>query len=149
MLTTSTAMVTDAADRLGWDGDVVGPVEFGGARFWAVVKVHPGNGIDRPVVHVAGCLFVGPARSDLLREASLLAAYAPRAVLVDTKDDLSGLVMEAAVLDQGVVVSEGGQVRLLTAAGPRVARGPADAREQALLDSVYQAWLVQVQAAVS
>lgn len=148
MLMTPPAMVTEAADRLGWDGAVVGPVEFRGTRFWAVVQVHPGGG-DRPVVHLAGCLFAGPARADLLREASLLAAYAPRAVLVDTQDDLSGLVMEAAVLDQGVVVSEGGQVRLLTAAGPRVARGPADPREQTLLDSVYQTWLVQVQAAVS
>jgi hypothetical protein len=149
MFSMSVAIVAEAADRLGWDGAVVGQVEFGGARFWAIVQVHPGYGTDRPVVHLAGCLFVGPALPDLLREASLLAAYAPRAVLVDGQDDLTGLVMEAAVLDQGVVVSEGAQVRLLTAAGPRVACGPSDAREQALLDSVYQAWLAQAGAAVS
>ena len=144
-LPTPVITVAEAAEQLGWDGTVVGPIEFGGARFWAIAQILPADGNERRCVHIAGCLFAGAARADLLREASLLAAYAPRAVLVDGRRDLTGLLMDAAVLDQGVVVVsyEGPGVRLLAAAGPRVARGPSDAREQALLDRVYSTWQAQ------
>jgi hypothetical protein len=134
--------LVEAAERLGWSGDVVGPVAYGGARFWAVAQVTPADCSDegRPSVHITGCLFTGPARPDLLCEASLLAAYAPRAVLVQERGDLTGLLVDAAILDQGVVAVGPEGVRLLASAGPRVAPGPASPREQQLLDCVYSAW---------
>jgi hypothetical protein len=143
MFATPFTTLAEAAERLGWSGDVVGPVAFGGARFWVVAQVTPADtsGEGRPSVHIMGCLFTGPARPDLLREASLLAAYAPRAVLVQARGDLTGLLVDAAILDQGVVtVGPEADVRLLAGAGPRVAQGPSGARERDLLDCVYSAW---------
>src|SRR4249919_2432865 len=92
--------VVEAAEALGWDGEVVGPLSFGGARFWAVAQItilEEGQE-ERPDVRLAGCLVSGAA-PDVASEASLLAAYAPRAVLVDQGEDLTGLLVDAAILD--------------------------------------------------
>lgn len=141
MLSTACALA-EAAERLGWHGDVVGPIDFGGARFWAVVDVGgaPDLLAQRNSVQLVGCFFVGTAGTAITEEASLLAAYSPRAVLVADTDDVTDLMMEAAILDQGVVVRGPSTVEVLVSPGLRVASGPTGPRENRLLDRVYEAW---------
>jgi hypothetical protein len=141
MLRTFTTLV-EAAECLGWPGDVVGPISFGGTRCWAVVQVTPATASDRDLARVTlvGCLFTGSDHCDLLQEASLVAAYAPRAVLIAERGDLTQLLVDAAFLDQGVVAYSSDGVRLLAEAGPRVAQGPISGRERELLDAVFSAW---------
>jgi hypothetical protein len=85
----------------------------------AVARVQIPQDIDdgRPEAQLVGCLVAG-APSSVVREASLLAAYAPRAVLVDQGQDLTGLLVDAAVFDQGVVVVGPGGAQVLATAGP-------------------------------
>jgi hypothetical protein len=132
--------VMEAVKELGWAGEVVGPLAFGGVRFWAVARVTVSEDPehDGPEVRLAGCLVAGSARR-VVREASLLAAYAPRAVLVDQAQDLTSLLVDAAILDQGVVTVGSDGVQVLSTAGPRVSTGPVSAREQGLLDEVLKA----------
>jgi hypothetical protein len=136
------ATLVKAAECLGWLGEVVGPVYFGGARCWAVAQVPPATADDqvRARLRLAGCLFAGSNQRDLLQEASLVAAYAPRAVLIPERGDLTPLMVDAVFLDQGVVVHGSNGVRLLANAGPRVAQGPISQRERGLLDAVCSAW---------
>jgi hypothetical protein len=137
----SPTTIEEAAGCLGWVGDLVGPVSFGGVCFWAVADVSGSAcGEGRPDVHLSGCLFAGRVSSAPLREASLLAAYTPRAVLVVDGHDLTSVLVDAAILDQGIVVAGANGVQLLANAGPRVALGPTTSREQELLSCVYAAW---------
>lgn len=159
----------EAIRLLGWGGCAVGPVAFSGVRFWAGIYVDSSEharreqaGIGpvlardalaellasgnhpkalRPAVSLLGCLVVGHDAITATQEASLLAGYAPRAVLVSDKEDIVALTVEAALLDQGIVVSQDSDVQLLTNAGPRVAGRGFDAREWELLETVYAAWL--------
>lgn len=159
----------EAIRMLGWGECAVGPVAFSGVRFWAGVKVDSSEharreqaGIGpvlardalarllasgnfpkalRPAASLLGCLVVGHDAVRATQEASLLAGYAPRAVLVSDKEDLVALMVEAALLDQGIVVSRDSGLQLLTNAGPRVAGRGFDAREWELLETVYAAWL--------
>lgn len=161
--------VSEAIRLLGWGECAVGPVAFSGVRFWAGIDVDYSEharreqaGIGpvlardalaqllvsgkflmglRPAVSLLGCLVVGDDVIRATHRASLLAGYAPRAVLVSGKEDLVALTVDAALLDQGIVVSEGSNVRLLADAGPRVAGRGLDAREWELLETVYAAWL--------
>lgn len=154
---------------LGWGECAVGPVAFSGVRFWTGIDVDSSEharreqaGIGpvlardtlagllasgdspkalRPAVSLRGCLVAGHDAVTATREASLLAGYAPRAVLVSVKEDLVALTVEAALLDQGIVVSRDSDLELLTSAGPRVAGRGLDAREWELLETVYAAWL--------
>jgi hypothetical protein len=133
--------VLEAVKGLGWDGDVVGPLSFGGARFWATARVQMPEDFERgrPEMQLVGCLIAGSPPS-VVREASLLAAYAPRAVLVSQDQDLTGLLVDAAVLDQGVVAVGPDGTQVLATAGPRVSGGPVSVREQLLHDEVLRAW---------
>jgi hypothetical protein len=141
MFAPSMATLVEAVKGLGWNGDVVGPLSFGGARFWAVTRIKLPDDFDdgEPEVQLAGCLIAG-APPGVVREASLLAAYAPRAVLVGHGHDLTGLLVDAAMLDQGVVAVGAGGAQVLATAGPRVKRGPVSIREQLLHDEVLRAW---------
>jgi hypothetical protein len=155
---------------LGWGECAVGPVEFGGVRFWAGVyidraehahrmrlRIGPvlerdrlaehlesprGSRMIEPAVRLLGCLVGDDDAAVAMRAASLLAGYAPRAVLVHDKKDLTDLAIDAALLDQGIVVIQNGHLQLLTEAGPRVTGLGFDAREWELLETVYAAWLV-------
>jgi hypothetical protein len=61
--------------------------------------------------------------------------------VVDGSQDLTDLMMEAAVLDQGLVAVVGRDgVEVLVRPGPRVSTGPISAREQRLLTCAYEAW---------
>ena len=163
-------LVVQAVRQLGWQGQVAGPVRFGGLRFWAVADLdlveHDrrlsrslGPIVDRDTLarcldttarksgeiglplRLAGCLVVAQNPQRAARDASLLAAYAPRAVLVPDACDVLGLLVDAAVLDLGVVCQGAGGMRLLMHAGPRVVGGEMDAREWELLERVYGAVL--------
>ncbi|MBM7784799.1 hypothetical protein [Tenggerimyces flavus] len=148
-----------AAELLGWPGLVVGPVHFGGVRFLASIEVdeveherRQGAGIGpvvdrsrlnghdglRPPARLIGCLVRERNHVTAVRQASLLAGYASRAVLVDANSDVVATTVDAAMLDQGVVHVEQG---LLLGAGPRVAGARFNAREWELLETVYAAWL--------
>jgi hypothetical protein len=164
---------TDAAEAirlLGWGVCVVGPVEFGGVRFWAgacidraehahrmrmrvgpVLERHrlaehleslQGSRTIQPAVRLLGCLVADDDAAAAVRAASLLAGYAPRAILVRSKEDLTALAVDAALLDQGIVVIQNGRLQVLSEAGPRVTGLGFDAREWELLETVYAAWLV-------
>ena len=160
----------EAVRLLGWGACAVGPVEFGGVRFWAGVRVDRAEHAHRiraslgpvlerhvlaehleqrqgaraiwPVVRLLGCVVRDDDAAAAMRAASLLAGYAPRAILVRDKEDLTALAVDAAFLDQGIVVSQSGRLRLVTEAGPRVTGLGFDAREWELLETVYAAWLV-------
>lgn len=161
----------EAIRLLGWGACVVGPVAFSGVRFWAGAHVDRcehvrrrqagigpvlardvlarhiesgmGPGTLRPAVRLLGCLVAADDAAAATRGASLLAGYAPRAVLVREKEDLMALAVDAALLDQGVVVTRDGHFQLLAEAGPRVVGHGFDAREWELLETVYAAWLAR------
>ncbi len=156
-----------AATRLatGGGGVVVGPVVFGGVRFWASVELdaeevarrreedvsalvdsaalraHLADG--RPAaVRLLGCLVREHDAAQALRQASLLAAYAPRSVLIDETDDVLGVMVDASLLDQGVIVRRSrGQLDVVAGPGPRVRGSGLDVRELGLLETVYAEWL--------
>jgi hypothetical protein len=77
-----------------------------------------------------------------MERASWLACYSPRAVLVpDSGREIIGVLADAALLDQGVVVQRADNVEVLARGGPRVAGGVFDAREWELLETVYASYL--------
>ncbi len=83
---------------------MIGPVEFGGVRFWAVARY--GSQLElgsEPLLELVGCLVCGTAGPELQQAASLLAAYTPRAIVVEGGQDLTHLMVDAALLDQGLV----------------------------------------------
>ena len=159
----------EAICLLGWGSCAVGPVEFGGVQFWAGVRIdrtehahrvraRMGPVVERdilaqylesrqrprtigPAVRLLGCLIADDDAASAMRAASLLAGYAPRAVLIQDKEDLTALTVDAALLDQGIVVIQDGRLRLLAEAGPRVTGLGFDAREWELLETLYAAWL--------
>jgi hypothetical protein len=151
-------------------GAVVGPVVFAGVRFWASAEIdnaevgrrrtegvgaladpaamgaHLGAGRGA-AVRLLSCLVHEHDPRQSLRLASLLAGYAPRSILIDDSDDVLGVSIDAALLDQGVIVRRAdGQLDVMATPGSRVARRGAgeshlDLREFALLETVYAAWL--------
>lgn len=139
------SIVRQAVAALGWPGDVVGPVEFAGARFRAVVQIDDVEPVDAPSgrtaagLRLVGALFQGEPTPRLLRAASLLAAYAPRAVLVPERADLTGFLVDAALLDQGVVVAGPRGLRVLSTPGPRATRGPVTPFDRDLLRRLHRA----------
>lgn len=98
----------------------------------------------RPAVELVGALLDGRAAGDAARVvqgASLLAGYCPRAVLLNDTPDLMAALIDAAVLDVGIVVQRGGQVRVMSRPGPRTGPPELTAREWDLRETVYAAWL--------
>jgi len=157
------ASVEIAALRLvsGNGGPIVGPLVLGGVRLWAAVVLDPAEIARRnedglgaltdpaalqshldngraPALRLAGCLVRERDPRRALQRASLLAAYTPRSVLVADGDDVLGVLVDAAVLDQGVIVHRpDDRLDVLAQPGPRVSTGGVDRRELALLESVY------------
>jgi len=93
-----------------------------------------------PPLRLVGCLLAGRV-DDALAQASWLAGYAPRAVLTQDTGDILGLLADAAVLDQGVVLCADDGLTLLSQSGPRVDGWVFNAREWALLETVYARYL--------
>ena len=150
---------------LGYDDVIVGPVVFGTVRFWAAIVVDDGEISRRraegvgalddeedlkrhlaagrpPAVRLQACLVREPDPAYAMRRASLLAGYAPRAVLVDEAVDVLSVAVGAALLDQGLVVLRvDGRLDVVAAPGPRVRGHGLDVRELALRERTYGAWL--------
>lgn len=128
------------SEALGWLGTCVGPIRQMGTVVWPVITL-TGNEYDGCVpatvdvdisrVELVGCLVVGEATASLVSAASLFAGYAPRAVVVTGQVPLD-VIVDAAVLDQGVVAVSVSGPEVLSLAGPRVhskAQGdPSDAK---------------------
>lgn len=160
--------VRQAALLLGWVGDYIAPVTFLGLSCWAVAALNAeehqrrcaggiGPVVDRaglegqlvtekqpslaPPLRLIGGLVKREDADSAIRDAALLAGYAPRAVLLGDRPSLLGALTDAAVLDVGVVVETATSPQLLSPAGPRVAGSQFDAREWLLLETVYAAIL--------
>lgn len=69
---------------------------------------------------LSGCIVPGGSHRRALTDASTLAAYASRAVLVPATVDAVDLVLQAAFLDQGAVLFDGRDVELVATPGPVV-----------------------------
>jgi hypothetical protein len=148
------------------DGPTVGPVDFGGVQFWAAIEVDASevtrrrvNGLHGalhgdvalqahldaelpPAVQLRGCLVSTGTPALSLQRASQLAGYAPRSILVDERDDLLAVMVDAALLDQGVVVGyRDGRLEVAATPGPRVPGRGLDRRELLLLETVFSAWI--------
>lgn len=97
--------ITRAVRLMGWRGTLRGPVSFGGVEFVAVCTDRdfgaPGSG------WLEGCLVPEKNPESAMRQASLLAAYSSRAILVRPVADLIELQLQTALLDQGAVVDSG------------------------------------------
>lgn len=114
----------DAAESLGWEGHVV-QVRLCGEDAWAVASLEPeGSALadGAAPVSIAGVLVAGSLRSRPTQRASVFAGYCPRAVLVPRGRDLLSLQIDAAILEQGVVVVTEDGARKLSDAGPKVQR---------------------------
>lgn len=101
---------------------------------WAIA--HPQKHSDE--LALDGVLVDGTVHDNPTARASVFASFCPRAVLVAEEFGVLRVQMDAAVLDQGVVVLRGdGHVDLLSEAGPRVIReGAGNAAYKRLLDQV-------------
>lgn len=162
-------IVRQAALLLGWGGEHLTPVNFLGVSCWAVASLNAaeherrcatgiGPVVDRerlesqltagrrrtiaPPLQLVGGLVEGGNADGAVRDAALLAGYAPRAVLLVDQPSLLGPLTDAAVLDVGVVVKTSTGPQLLSPAGPRVPGGTFDAREWLLLETLYAAILL-------
>lgn len=127
--------VADAAALLGWSGVPVG-IRMCGSDAWAIASFTASSGegaATGPSIAIAGVLVTGDARSKPAARASVFAGYCPRAILVPDGRDVLSLQMEAAVLDQGVVVAGETGRRKLSDAGPTVV-GPAGTNAAAQRD---------------
>jgi hypothetical protein len=98
-------LVAAAVGLLGWEGVIRGPIAFGGVGpTFAVVDQNrpfgpPGSG------WLVGCLVCRGGVWPSLEDASLFAGYSPRAVLITAPPcDWTQVKVDAAILDQGVVV---------------------------------------------
>ena len=154
---------------LAWSGEFVGPVTFGGVTFWAAIEVdreghrrRRERGLaavrDRaclhrelrrdsqtqslkPVVSAGGCIIASDAPATAIANASLFAGYSRRAVLVPDTCDVIRVLVDASILDQGVVLRTSAGLERLADPGPRVPGHGFDAREWEFLEALYDAWL--------
>lgn len=149
MLHSDVQSARQGAQLLGWAGERVVRVAFRGVAFTAVASLDPtehgrrclrGDGAVLEAERLAIELQAGPSRTlapplrlhgclvvardaNGVREAALLAGYAPRAVMLQDQRSLLGLLADAAVLDVGIVLVASHGPRLLSLAGPRVPGG--------------------------
>lgn len=137
--------VADAAASLGWEGVPVG-IRMCGSDAWAIASLAPSPAVGASgglPVAIAGVLVVGDARSKPTERASVFAGYCPRAILVPSGRDVLSMQMDAAVLDQGVVVAAKTGTRKLSDAGPTVANptGVDASAQQEFAERVYSSLL--------
>lgn len=103
-------VVAAAAAAVGWNGVLRGPVEFGGTRFYAVVREPAAFGSPESG-WLVGCVVPGTDPYVAMSEASLLAAYGRRLIAVHgpgvrTRLDAVDVRLQAALLDQGVTIHD-------------------------------------------
>ncbi|WP_028652649.1 hypothetical protein [Nocardioides halotolerans] len=109
------------SEALGWSGICVGPVRQMGTDVWPVISMGRSHGsrVGADEVELVGCLVAGEASAALVASASLFAGYAPRAIVISGEAPLEVMV-DAALLDQGVVAVAADMVEVLGLPGPRV-----------------------------
>jgi len=108
--------LADAARVLGWNGQLRWPVVLFGAQFGVVCNIDADPDAGPNGGWLAGC--DRPGRdAGAVRRASLLAGYSRRAVVLPDSGDILAALVDATVLDVGLVVDG----RLLAPAGPVVA----------------------------
>jgi hypothetical protein len=108
--------LAEAARVLGWHGQLRWPVVLFGAQFGVVCEASADPAAGPNGGWLVGC--VRPGRdAGAVRRASLLAGYSRRAVVLPDSGDVLAALVDATVLDIGLVVDG----RLLAPAGPVVA----------------------------
>lgn len=108
--------IAEAVGAVGWCGDLRGPVVFGGTMFIAVCRrCEPLGAPGSP--WLAGCLFPAADPRTAMREASLLAGYSRRAILVRNPADPLDIQLQTALLDQGAVIECDGKLTVLSTPG--------------------------------
>ena len=127
--------IEHAAAALGWIGDPV-QVRMCGETAWAIAAF---SADAHSPAAVAGVLVAGAPETNPTARASVFASFCPRAVLVPDGPGVLSVQMDAAVLDQGVVVvRDDGHVDALSTAGPRVTQpGAGDAGYRRLLEQAH------------
>lgn len=156
----------EACGLLGWHFDQVVRVSLLGQRVWAAVtfqrvemhaRAHRGRGavveqfdLDlalatpcagfRSPVTLSGVVLAGRANVASVDSLALFAGYSSRALLVDTRELSSELLVTAALLDVGIVTTAGGMA-LLAEAGPRVTGTQFTSHEWLLQETAYAAVL--------
>jgi hypothetical protein len=116
--------VADAAASLGWDGAPV-EIRMCGQDAWVIASLTPNESVSEHgmPMRIAGALVAGDIRSKPTERASLFAGYCPRAVLIPDGRGVLPVQIDAAVLDQGVVVFANDSLYKLSDAGPTVPGG--------------------------
>jgi hypothetical protein len=129
------ATVALAAEALGWMGDPV-QVRMCGESAWAIAALSAD--VDGAAT-VTGVLVAGAPETNPTARASVFAGFCPRAVLVTDGPGVLSVQMDAAVLDQGVVVvRDDGHINVLSTAGPRVTQpGTGEAGYRRLLKQAH------------
>src|SRR6266568_569394 len=109
------ASIAGAVRSLGWRGAISGPVEFRGTSFVAVCGNGdfgaPGSG------WLVGCLVPAADPLPAMQDASLLAGYSARAILLRQGYDVVNIQLQTALLDQGAVIEDNGQFVVLSTPG--------------------------------
>lgn len=130
MNTADATVIQRAAASLGWEGTPV-PVRWAGENAWAIASWASNPLANSGAsVQIAGVMVTGSARSRPTQRASVFAGYCRRAVVITEGRGVLPVQVEAAVLDQGVVVVGPHEVRLLSAPGD-VQPGASDSEASA------------------
>ncbi len=108
--------IVDAVHALGWRGTLCGPLTFRGTSF---VAVHQPEVVVGPPGSpwLIGCLVPGADPRVAMGEASLLAGYARRAILLRGPIDVLDVKLQTALLDQGAVVEDDDMLSVLATPG--------------------------------
>jgi hypothetical protein len=117
------AALVRAVETLGWWGELRWPVRFSGLTFAAVHRSESDPLAGPGERWLVGCLVLGEDRS-AVADASLLAGYSRRAVLLSEDSEALPAAVDAAVLDVGLVLDSVHATVLMTDAGPVVESHP-------------------------
>jgi hypothetical protein len=108
--------IKKAASAVGWCGALRGPVLFGGTAFIAVCRPsEPPGAPGSP--WLVGCLFPAADPRAAMRDASLLAGYSRRTILVRDPSDALDIQLQTALLDQGAIADSNDKLIVLSTPG--------------------------------
>lgn len=122
MFRPNATVVAGAAAALGWNGQPVA-IRMCGEDAWAVASLTANDeafGDSSISLRIDGVLVTGDVQSNPTERASVFAGYCSRAVLIPDGRGVLNVQIDAAVLDQGVVVLGANGPFKLGDAGPAV-----------------------------
>lgn len=94
--------IVEAVRVMGWRGEIRWPVDFDDLTFAAVCS---GERVSGPGMGwLVGCVVPSSDQTLAVQDASQLAGYSARAVLVADPGDVIDLQLQTSLLDQGAVV---------------------------------------------